>query len=59
MIFYDSESVFRLCSKIGKFWRVATPRGKLGSLHENQIEKILVDGHWVNFDPKDRNWKKV
>lgn len=53
------DIVFILLNNAGEYWSVANEWGRMEEFHEENIEKVLVDGHWLNFDLNPKKWKKV
>lgn len=57
--YYPQDMYYRLVESKGEFWTAINPNGRLETISVNDISKVLVDGHWINFDPGPRNWKKL
>jgi len=54
-----TKQEFTLIKSTGEFWEALNDRKILLSIHENNIDEILVGSEWVKFDGNPRNWKKV
>jgi len=55
---YRGNEVFTLLWCTAHFWKALNGAGKIEIISEENIQKILVDGHWIAFDGSPKNWKK-
>lgn len=53
------DLVFTLIDGKEETWRAINEYGRIEFFNVHQIDKILVDGHWLNFDVNPRKWKRA
>lgn len=57
---YDSgDGVYTLTGYAAGFFHAINPMGWMTHLSVESIDKLLIDGHWMNFDGNPRRWKKI